>query len=91
MELEVEDRVDARSMYKESIKSNDIFVRRFPMYFAIGVIVVVVIMISTMLFWEIPNGNRDILNFSIGSVLATLCTIATFYFGSSYSKKYEGD
>ena len=91
MELEVEDRVDARSMYKESIKSNDIFVRRFPMYFAIGVIVVVVIMISTMLFWEIPNGNRDILNFSIGSVLATLGTIATFYFGSSYSKKYEGD
>lgn len=89
IEAEVADRADARAMNKELIKSNDVFVRRFPMFFAIGVIAMVAIMICTMLFVEIPNSNRDILNFSIGSVLGYLGTIATFYFGSSYDGKHK--
>lgn len=87
MKADNADRADARSMTKDIIKSDDKFVRRFPMIFAAGILLVAVVMVLVMLFVAIPNDNRDIINFAIGSILGCLGTIATFFFGSSYYGK----
>lgn len=89
MQSEVADRADARSMYKQSMVSNDIFVRRFPMFLAIVLGGAAVLLTLMLLFVPIPDTNRDILNFASGTMWGIVSTVATFYFGSSYEGKHS--
>jgi len=84
---EISDKADARVMNIASIQSTDVVVRRFPIFLAGGVLLTCAIVIIAMLFFPIPQDNRDIINISFGSLLGGgLSTILGFYFGSSYTK-----
>ncbi len=90
IDAELQDRVDARKMYTESIKSNDVFIRRFPMLLAGSVLILAGIILVGMLFMEIPNANRDIINISLGSLLGSgVVSVINFFFGSSYEDKHK--
>ncbi len=90
IQAEVADRASARNMYNESIRSNDKFVRRFPMYLAGSIFAVTSIILVGLLFLAIPEGNRDILNISLGSLVGGgVVAVINFYFGSSYEKKHK--
>lgn len=82
-----DDRADARAMYKATANNSDRFVRRFPMYLATIVGGSAVLIVVFLFFFPTPDTNRDILNFATGTMLGTLSTIVTFYFGSSYDDK----
>lgn len=81
------DKADAREMYERLAENDDKFVRRFPMYLAAIVGGSAVLIVVFLFFFSIPDRNRDILNFAAGTLLGTLSTIVTFYFGSSYEGK----
>jgi len=90
MQAEVADKASARDMYRESIKSDDVFIRRFPMILAFSTVGLAAVLLVGMLFIEIPDSNRDILNISIGSLLGGgLTSVIQFYFGSSYENKHK--
>lgn len=90
IDAELQDRVDARKMYTESIKSNDVFIRRFPMLLAGSVLILAGIILVGMLFMEIPDANRDIINISLGSLLGSgVVSVINFFFGSSYEDKHK--
>ncbi len=90
MEAEVADKASAREMYKESIKSDDVFIRRFPMILAASTLALSGILLIGMLFMPVPDTNRDIINISLGTLLGGgLGTIIQFFFGSSYEKKHK--
>ena len=90
LKAEVADRASARDMYKESIKSEDVFIRRFPMMLAFSILALAGLLLVGMLFFPIPEANRDIINISIGSLLGGgVVAVVNFYFGSSYEKKHK--
>jgi len=90
LQAEVADKASARDMYKESIKSDDIFIRRFPMMLAFSTVALAALLLIGMLFIAVPESNRDILNISIGSLLGGgLISVIQFYFGSSYENKHK--
>lgn len=91
MDVKAADRADARSMYKSSIVSTDKFVRRFPMYLAIVLGGTAVILTLMLMFFPIPDQNRDILNFASGTMWGIVSTVSTFFFGSSYENKHKID
>jgi len=90
IQAEVNDRADARAMYRESIKSDDRFIRRFPMVLAASIMGVSALILLALIFFEIPNTNRDILNISLGTLIGgSVTAIVNFYFGSSYVEKKQ--
>lgn len=90
MEAEVADRASARDMYKESIKSDDVFIRRFPMLLALSIFVLTAVILIGLLFFEVPDTNRDILNISMGTLVGGgVVAVINFFFGSSYEKKHK--
>lgn len=90
MKTEAADRANAREMYIESIKSDDVFVRRFPMILAGSVFGISGLILLALIFFKIPDTNRDILNISLGTLIGGgVVAIINFYFGSSYEKKHK--
>lgn len=89
-DAEVRDRASAREMYKQSIESDDVFIRRFPMLLASATLLLAGVLLIGMLFIPLPETNRDIINISLGTLLGGgLGTVIQFFFGSSYEKKHK--
>ena len=84
---ELQDLQDARSMYVETSKSEDIFIRRFPAYLAAGLILLVVLITIALVFIEIPESNQSVLYMLLGVFGGLLSSIGAFYFGSSSASK----
>jgi len=90
IKAEVDDRVDARQLYRDSIKSDDIFIRRFPMILAATITILSGLILIGLIFFKIPDSNRDILNISLGTLIGGgLVAVINFYFGSSYERKHK--
>lgn len=88
MELELKDRMDARSMQKEALKQDDIFAKRFLYYLTIGILGVTALLALFPWFFAIPEGSEAMLTRATdffymiagGSVIG-------FFFGTNNSKK----
>jgi hypothetical protein len=90
MQAEVADRANARDMYRDTTKSDDVFIRRFPMFLAFGALFLSATMLIAMLFVQVPDTNRDIINISLGTLLGgSLGAVFNFFFGSSYDDKHK--
>jgi len=90
MKTEAADRANAREMYKESIKNDDVFVRRFPMILAASILGISGLILVALIFFKIPDTNRDILNISLGTLIGGgVVAVINFYFGSSYERKHK--
>jgi len=79
-----EDRASARDM---RIKTGD----KFPNYLAAGTVVFAFVLVLLLLFYDIPEGNEQLLNIGFGAILGVLSTIFAFFFGSSSGSKRKTD
>lgn len=94
VELEYQDRQDARSMQVETNKSENAtqLAKNFVYYLAGGVLVFSFSVIIMLFFVEIPENNKPIIDMSIGMLIGTgVGSILQYFFGSSQgSKNKEG-
>lgn len=84
VELDYKDLENARDLQKAALAQDDLFSKRFIYYLTIGVFAFSVAVVL-LLFWvEIPEKNRDVINFILGVVVGTgLTGIFNYFFGSS--------
>ena len=92
IELDYADLADARDLQKVALQQDDLFSKRFIYYLTIGVFAFSVIIVL-LLFWiEIPDKNRDVVNFILGVVVGTgLTGIFNYFYGSSQGSKNKMD
>ena len=92
IELDYADRDSARKMQIAALGQDDLFSKRFVYYLTIGVFSFSVIIVL-LLFWvEIPEPNRDVVNFILGVVVGTgLTGIFNYFFGSSQGSKDKAE
>lgn len=57
----------------------------FMAIFAIVVVACGISMVSALIFHSVPPENKDIVNISLGTVLAGWLQVVNYYFGSSKS------
>lgn len=76
---------DARAMQVAALQQEDVFSKRFLMYFAIGWSCCAVIYIAFITFGTIPAANIRFADTILGFVLGTIVsTILNFFFGSAH-------
>lgn len=63
----------------------EVFKEVFMSIFAIVIVSMGVSMVGALIFHSVPPENKDIINVSLGSVLAMNYAVVTYYFGSSKS------
>lgn len=82
--IAAEDRDSAREMQKEALKQDDTFSKRFLYRLAIILVIATFVAIAALFFVEIPESNKDIVNFALGTIVGTgFASVVTFFFGSS--------
>ena len=92
IKLDYEDRKSARHLQEVALQQTDLFSKRFLYYLAIGVFLFSATIVMMLFFIEIPDENRDIVNFILGVVIGTgLTSIFNFFFGSSQGSKDKSD
>lgn len=91
LKLDLADLADARDLQKVALQQDDLFSKRFIYYLTIAVFLFSATIVF-LLFWvEIPEKNRDVVNFILGVVVGTgLTGIFQYFFGSSQGSKDKG-
>ena len=76
---------NARAMQVAALQQDDLFSKRFLMYFAIGWSVCAVVYIACITFAAIPPANIRFADTILGFVLGTIVsTLLNFFFGSAH-------
>ena len=82
------DTANARQMQSDALKQDDVFSKRFVLYFAIFWSIATITFIGAITFIEIPKDNirfaDTILGFLLGTIIAQ---IINFFYGSSRSSQ----
>ena len=92
IELEYADLADARDLQKVALQQDDLFSKRFIYYLTTGVFAFAVIIVLLLFIVEIPESNRDVVNFILGVVVGTgLTGIFNYFFGSSQGSKDKAE
>lgn len=82
-ELENEDRQRASQQFEMMQKSDSWIVKHFVVILATIVIVFGFSMVGTLIFKEIPEGNRTLFTAAFGYVLGAVSTVVIFFFGDN--------
>jgi drug/metabolite transporter (DMT)-like permease len=73
------------------IKKEDLFIERFVYYLATGIFIFSAVIVLLLFFVEIPEENKDVVNFILGVVVGTgLTGVFQYFFGSSKGSKDKG-
>lgn len=84
-ELHNANTANARAMQVVALQQDDLFSKRFLMYFAIGWSVCAVVYIACITFASIPAANIRFADTILGFVLGTIVsTLLNFFFGSAH-------
>lgn len=84
-ELHNANTANARAMQVVALQQDDLFSKRFLMYFAIGWSVCAVVYIACITFAAIPPANIRFADTILGFVLGTIVsTLLNFFFGSAH-------
>lgn len=82
------DMQDARSMQKEALKQDDLFSKRFVYYFATAFSIITIAIVIMLLFIEVPEKNKTLVDMSLGVLIGTgISGIFNFFYGSSAKEK----
>jgi hypothetical protein len=82
-ELENEDRERASNQFLEMQKSDSWLTRNYVMLLATIVIIFGFSMVGTLIFKEIPEGNKTLFTAAFGYVLGAVSTVVIFFFGDN--------
>jgi hypothetical protein len=92
LKIDLADLADARDLQKIALQQTDLFSKRFIYYLTIGVFGFSVTIVFLLFFVEIPEKNRDVINFILGVVVGTgLTGIFQYFFGSSQGSRDKAD
>jgi drug/metabolite transporter (DMT)-like permease len=70
------------------MEKEDLFIKRFIYYLATGIFIFAVAIVLLLFFVEIPEKNKDVVNFILGVVVGTgLTGVFQYFFGSSKGSK----
>jgi len=88
IKLDYADRADARDMQKIALQQDDLFSKRFIYYLTIAVFAFSAGVVILLFFKQIPEENRDVINFILGVVVGTgLTGVFNYFYGSSQGSK----
>ena len=88
IKLDYADLADARDLQKVALQQDDLFSKRFIYYLTIAVFSFSALIVIMLFFVEMPEKNRDVINFILGVVVGTgLTGIFQYFFGSSAGSK----
>lgn len=83
---------DARDMQKQALQQDDLFSKRFVMYFAIGWSIFAACYLVGITFFPIPEASIRFADTIVGFLLGTLIsTIMNFFFGSSRGSQMKDE
>ena len=89
IKLDYADLADARDLQKVALQQDDLFSKRFIYYLTIAVFSFSALIVIMLFFVEMPEKNRDVINFILGVVVGTgLTGIFQYFFGSSAGSKF---
>jgi len=92
LKIDLADLADARDLQKVALQQSDVFAKRFIYYLTIGVFSFSAIIVFLLFFIEVPDKNRDVINFILGVVVGTgLTGIFQYFFGSSQGASDKTD
>ena len=92
LKIDLADLADARDLQKVALQQSDVFAKRFIYYLTIGVFSFSAIIVFLLFFIEVPDKNRDVINFILGVVVGTgLTGIFQYFFGSSQGSRDKAD
>ena len=94
IDLDYADLKDARDMQVKiaTSKNSTTLAKNFIYYLASGVFIFSAILVFLLFFVEIPESNKDVVNFILGIIIGTgLSQIFQFFFGSSKGSKDKED
>jgi hypothetical protein len=92
LKIDLADLADSRDLQKVALKQDDLFSKRFIYYLTTAVFSFAVIIVFLLFFVEIPEKNRDVINFILGVVVGTgLTGIFQYFFGSSQGSRDKAD
>jgi hypothetical protein len=90
--MDYADRANARAMQVAALSQDDLFSKRFIYYLAIGVFFFSASVVIMLFFVDIPEKNKDVINFILGIIVGTgLTGVFQYFFGSSKgsSEKFQ--
>tara|TARA_R110000787_G_scaffold3857_2_gene14747 strand:+ start:59 stop:535 length:477 start_codon:yes stop_codon:yes gene_type:complete len=88
IKLDYSDLADARDLQKVALQQEDLFAKRFIYYLTTAVFSFSALIVLLLFIVEIPEKNRDVINFILGVVVGTgLTGIFQYFFGSSAGSK----
>jgi hypothetical protein len=86
------DIANSRAMQIAALQQSDLFSKRFVYYLAMFVIVSATGFGFALMFWEIPDGNKRLVElFADMYLLAGALIVLSFFFGSSKSSQDKTD
>jgi hypothetical protein len=92
IELEYQDRADARALQVAALNQDDLFSKRFLYYFALGICGFSMGIVIMLFFVEIPESNQRIVDMILGVIIGSgLISVINFFFGSSKGSKDKTD
>ena len=88
IELDYIDVSNARDLQKTALNQEDLFSKRFVYYLSIGLFSFSCIVVLLLFFVEVPEQNKDVVNFILGIVVGTgLTGMFQYFFGSTKGSK----
>lgn len=82
----------ARKMQIAALAQDDVFSKRFPMYFASAWSAFTMLYLAGITFMTIPEANTRVVDTVTGFLLGTLiATVINFFFGSSRGSEMKND
>lgn len=82
----------ARTMQSIALNQSDMFSKRFVYYLSIGLVLSTIIFDFTLLFVNIPDDNRDMINMALGTLNSLgFASVISFFLGSSKSSSIKND
>ena len=83
---------NARAMQIAALQQDDVFVKRFPMYFASVWSIFTMVYLGAITFASVPAANVRVVDTVTGFLLGTLiATMINFFFGSSRGSEMKND
>lgn len=92
LELQFQDKANARGMQVEALKQNDLFSKRFVYYFTAFWSLFSALYLCGTTFLDIPEKNSHVVDTTLGFLLGTaIALMFSYFYGTSLKENQRGE